>query len=144
MHPYPHVYTVQGRAESVGDVALQSPNLPPITSAPPAEFDGPGDKWSPETLLCAAIADCFLLSFRAVARASRIEWSSLDATVTGTLDRVDGKAFFTEFVVQATLHAPAGTDAQKATRALEKAEHVCLISNSLVSKRRLEPTVVVG
>ena len=23
----------------------------------PAEFDGPGDRWSPETLLCAALAD---------------------------------------------------------------------------------------
>ena len=144
MHPYPHVYTAQGRAESAGDVALQSPNLPPIMSAPPAEFDGPGDKWSPETLLCAAIADCFLLSFRAVARASKLDWHSLESSVTGTLDRVDGKSYFTDFVVQATLHVPVGTDAQKARRALEKAEHVCLISNSLVSRRRLKPTVVVG
>jgi organic hydroperoxide reductase OsmC/OhrA len=64
--------------------------------------------------------------------------------VEGTLDRVEGKSYFTEFVVQATLRVPPGTDVHKAARALEKAEHVCLISNSLVSRRRIEPTVIVG
>jgi hypothetical protein len=33
----------------------------------PREFDGRGNQWSPESLLAAALADCFVLSFRAVA-----------------------------------------------------------------------------
>jgi organic hydroperoxide reductase OsmC/OhrA len=144
MHPYPHHYTVHASAEPTGDVPLNAPGLPSIASAPPAEFDGPGDRWSPETLLCAAVADCFLLSFRAVARASKLDWSSLEARVEGKLDRVDGRTFFTEFVLHATLRVPAGTDQDRATKLMEKAEHVCLISNSLVAQRRLDLTVIAG
>ncbi len=144
MHPYPHLYTVQATAEPTGDVPLTAAGLPAIATAPPAEFDGPGDRWSPETLLCGAVADCFLLSFRAVARASKLDWNSLDCSVDGKLERVDGRTFFTEIVVRATLRVPAGTDPDRATKLLEKAEHVCLVSNSLVAQRRLDPTVIVG
>jgi organic hydroperoxide reductase OsmC/OhrA len=144
MHPYPHRYAVRVSAAPEGDVPVDSAGLPTLHTAAPAEFDGPGDCWSPETLLCAAVADCFLLSFRAVARGSKLEWSGLECGVEGTLDRVDGKTRFTQFVVTAVLRVPAGTDRDKAVKLLEKAEHVCLVSNSLVAERRLEPTVVVG
>lgn len=144
MHPYPHHYTVHASAEPTGDVPVSGTGLPALATAPPAEFDGPGDRWSPETLLCAAVADCFLLSFRAVARASKLDWNSLESRVEGKLDRVDGRTFFTEIVVHATLRVPSGTDQDRATKLMEKAEHVCLISNSLVAQRRLDPTVIVG
>jgi organic hydroperoxide reductase OsmC/OhrA len=144
MHPYPHLYTVHASAEPTGDVPLTGTGLPPIASAPPVEFDGPGDRWSPETLLCAAVADCFVLSFRAVARASKLDWTTLEARVEGKLDRVEGRSFFTEFVVHATLRVPSGTDPDRATKLMEKAEHVCLISNSLVAQRRLDLNVIAG
>ena len=144
MHPYPHHYTVHARAEATGDVDLDADRLPTLKTAPPVEFDGPGDRWSPETLLCAAVADCFVLSFRAVARASKLEWQAVEASVEGKLDRVEGKSRFTEIVVRATLRVPAGTDHQRAEKLMEKAEQVCLISNSLLAERRLEPTVVDG
>jgi organic hydroperoxide reductase OsmC/OhrA len=144
MHPYPHQYTVHATAEPTGDVPLAAAGLPPIPTAPPAEFDGPGDRWSPETLLCGAVADCFVLSFRAVARASKLDWNSLDTRVEAKLDRVDGRTFFTEIVVHATLRVPSGTDEGRATKLMEKAEHVCLVSNSLVAQRRLDSTVIAG
>jgi peroxiredoxin-like protein len=142
MHPYPHHYTVHARAAATGDVDLDADRLPTLRTAPPVEFDGPGDRWSPETLLCAAVADCFVLSFRAVARASKLEWQAVEASVEGKLDRVEGKSRFTEIVVRATLRVPAGTDHERAGKLMEKAEQVCLISNSLLAERRLEPTVV--
>ena len=144
MHPYPHHYTVHVTGEPTGDVPLNAAGLPAIPTAPPVEFDGPGDRWSPETLLCGAVADCFVLSFRAVARASKLDWNSLEARVEAKLDRVDGRTFFTEIVVHATLRVPSGTDAGRATKLMEKAEHVCLVSNSLVAQRRLDATVIAG
>ena len=144
MHPYPHHYTVQARAEATGDVEISAEGLPTLRTAPPVEFDGPGDRWSPETLLCAAVADCFVLSFRAIARASKLDWTGLECRVEGTLDRVEGKSRFTEVVVHATLRVPGGVDQERATRLLEKAEQSCLISNSLSAQRRVDPTVVVG
>jgi organic hydroperoxide reductase OsmC/OhrA len=141
MHPYPHIYTVQASSAPEGDVPVSSAGLPELTTAPPAEFDGPGDRWSPETLLCAAVADCFLLSFRGVARAQKMPWTSLQCEVQGTLDRVDGKSRFTHMLVKAALVVPEGTEQDKALKAMERAEHVCLISNSLVAERRIEATV---
>jgi organic hydroperoxide reductase OsmC/OhrA len=144
MHPYPHRYTVAAASEPTGDVRLSGDRLPALPSAPPVEFDGPGDRWSPETLLCAAVADCFQLSFRAIARASRFEWRSLECTVEGTLDKVESTPRFTEIIVRATLHAPAGANRERAVRLMEKAEQACLITNSLRATCRLEPTVVEG
>jgi organic hydroperoxide reductase OsmC/OhrA len=144
MHAYPHHYVVQARAAPEGDVPVSAASLPQLVTAPPAEFDGPGDRWSPETLLCAAVADCFLLSFRGVARAAKLSWTSLRCEVRGTLDRVEGKTRFTEIVVEAVLEVPEGTDRDKAAKAMERAEHVCLISNSLTAERRLVATVVLA
>ncbi len=142
MHPYPHLYLVQASATPEGDVPVTSEGLPTLVTAPPPEFDGPGGRWSPETLLCAAVADCFLLSFRGVARANKFEWRSLECEVEGTLNRLEGKTRFTQMVVRARLRVPAGTDEAKSVQLLERAEHVCLISNSLNAERRVEATVV--
>jgi len=144
MQPYPHLYLVRAAARPEGDVPVDADRLPTLQTAAPAEFDGPGDRWSPETLLCAAVADCFLLSFRSVARASKFDWRSLECSVEGKLDRVEGKSRFTHMHLRATLRVPTGTDEARAVRLLEKAEHVCLVSNSLSAERHLESTVVAG
>jgi organic hydroperoxide reductase OsmC/OhrA len=141
MQDLPHHYRVGATAKSVGHVVLSSDGVPDLPSAPPAEFGGPGDQWSPESLLVAAVADCFVLSFRAIARASRFEWNALDCQVEGTLDRIDRATQFTELKVIAVLDVPAGSDQNKAERLLEKAENVCLITNSLKAESHLESTV---
>lgn len=144
MHPYPHQYRVSATASTDGEVALASPDLPAIASMPPPEFDGPPGYWSPETLLAAAVMDCFVLSFRAVARASKFQWTSLSADLVGTLDRAGGVTRFTHFVTRARLVVPAGADVVRARLLLEKAEKVCLVSNSLNAERHLESEVVEG
>ena len=138
MHPFPHIYSVGATAGASDLVRLSGDGLPEIQSAAPAEFDGPGDQWSPETLLLAAVADCFVLSFRAVAAASRFEWLSLNCTTEGTLDRVEKVTRFTEITNRVTLKLTAGASESQAERLLQKAEQVCLISNSLTAEVRLE------
>ncbi len=143
MQEYPHHYRVAANAQSEGDVALSSPGLDPIASAPPAEYDGPGDRWSPETLLVAAVADCFILTFRGVAGASKLAWLSLECEVVGTLERSDGTTRFTQFEIDATLVVPEGSDEARAHRLLEKAEAGCLVTNSLSGSTRLSAAVLV-
>jgi len=109
---------------------------------PPPEFGGPGGYWSPETLLVAAVADCFMLSFRSIAKASRLEWTELTAEVNGVLERSDGIVRFTRFETHGRLVVPAGTDPARARTLLEKAEKICLISNSLSAARHLECEVI--
>jgi organic hydroperoxide reductase OsmC/OhrA len=144
MHPYPHTYAVSAQGASAGFVALTSPLLPCIESAAPPEFDGPRGVWSPETLLCASVADCFILTFRAVARAAHVEWEKLECRVEGVLERVDRVSQFTKFTTFAKLSLPKGTDSAKALELLERAEHGCLVANSLRAVRSLESEVLVA
>jgi organic hydroperoxide reductase OsmC/OhrA len=142
MHPYPHLYVASAAAGPSGRVSVTSPRLPEIATAPPAEFDGPGDAWSPETLFVAAIADCFILTFRALAKASHFEWTRLSCRVEGVLDRAEGVTQFTAYTTYATLEIPPAGDAAKARALLEKSEHRCLVANSLRGTRSLVAEVV--
>jgi organic hydroperoxide reductase OsmC/OhrA len=143
MHPYPHTYIVSASGRMTGSVLVCSPQLPGLETAPPPEFDGPGGVWSPETLLCAAVADCFILTFRGGARAARMEWLNLECSVEGALERVEGQSRFTRFTTIAKLSLPAGADPEKARRLLEKAERGCLISNSLRASRALQAQILL-
>ena len=141
MHSFPHKYQVSAVATTDGDVILSGDSIPDIASQPPAQFNGPGDRWSPESLLMAAVADCFTLSFRAIAAASKIPFEKLDVTVDGVLDNVDKKMRFTEIDITANLVIPADVDASRAERLLTMAEQSCLVTNSLNVECHLKASV---
>jgi peroxiredoxin-like protein len=138
---FPHHYQIRAHVKSEGHVQLSGEKLATLTSAPPAQFGGPGTEWSPEDLIVAAVADCFALSFRAIAGASKFAFEDLTVDVVGTLDRVEREMLFTSFEINAHLKVPAGTDESRATRLLEKAEQACLITNSLKSTVHLHAQV---
>jgi len=142
MQDYPHHYKASAQGGSEGIIDTGSPGLPSIPAMPPAEFGGPGDKWSPETMLVASVANCFILTFRAVARASKFDWNSLTVEVQGVLDRIERKTQFTEFHIDVTLYLPSNNDAMKAHRLSEKSEQICLVTNSLTAKKILNVSVV--
>lgn len=141
MKAFPHIYTVSALGSANGAVPVASQGLPAIETAPPPEFDGPGGVWSPETLLVAAVADCFILTFRGVSRAAHFDWEKLEAQVEGVLERNSGVAQFTRYSTRATLTVKSGTDHAKARELLERAENVCLVSNSLRGERMLDVQV---
>ena len=142
MHPYPHTYLAAAKGVPSGAVPVTSPGAPELATAAPPQFDGPEGFWSPETLLTASVANCFILTFRAVSRAAKLEWLGLECTVEAVLDKVDGVTQFSRFKTLATLAVPPGADVGKAKQLLERAEHGCLVANSLRGTRTLESLVV--
>jgi organic hydroperoxide reductase OsmC/OhrA len=142
IHPYPHTYEASASGQPTGAVAVASPGLETLSTAPPAEFGGPGDRWSPETLLVASVANCFVLTLRTLARAAKFPWLSIDCDVEGVLERVEGVTRFSRFVTRARLIVPSGADEAIARRLLERSEHGCLIANSLRAERHLEAEIV--
>jgi organic hydroperoxide reductase OsmC/OhrA len=86
----------------------------------------------------AAIADCFILTFRGVSCAARFDWISLQADVDGTLERDSGVTQFVRYITRAVLTVQPNTDHSKARELLERAEKVCLVANSLRGVRALE------
>jgi peroxiredoxin-like protein len=141
MNPLPHRYVVTAVPEPAHDVYLTTPGVLPLATAAPVEFDGPGNAWSPETLLVGAAADCFAITFRGVAKASQLTWTAMTCEVAGTLDRVDGVMRFTEIDVDARLTVPDGTSEALARRVLDKAKRNCLITNSLTANVHLHTTL---
>lgn len=138
MQDLPHHYQVKAVTATNSNVTLSSPNLASLETAAPAEFGGPGDLWSPETMLTGAVANCFILSFKAIARASKLEWSRLSCDVEGVLERVEKTLKFTQMRLRVSLAIPATTDAARARLLLEKAEQSCLITNSMTSSNTLQ------
>lgn len=139
MQSFPHHYEVRAEASEEGAVSLQTEDLPALPSLPPPQFGGPGGHWAPETLFVAAVVDCFILTFRAIARASKLSWESIDCRVEGTVDRDDGGTQFTALGLQVHLRIPAGGDSKRAEQLLEKAKRGCLVTNSL----KREPSLAI-
>ena len=144
MQGYPHLYLATATGTNEGAVVVSGEGLAPIETQSPPQFDGPLGVWSPETMLSAAVANCFILTFRAIARASKFEWTSLDCNVEGVLERPERETFFTAFNISATLRVPTDEKAELAQRLLEKAEHACLITASLKSEIVLKTEIKVG
>lgn len=139
MDALPHYYTVAASGNnSTSHVVVSSAGVSDIVTDAPAEFGGPGDQWSPEALMMGAVADCFILTFRAIARASKLEWQALTVEATGTLDRVDRKTQFTDIGLSIAVTVTGDVSEQQVERLLHKAEEGCLITNSLNAAISLE------
>jgi organic hydroperoxide reductase OsmC/OhrA len=144
MKPLPHIYRVHLASGAGTYAALSDIGLPELRTAPPADFDGPGDAWSPEHLLLAAVESCFRFTFQAIARASKLMFTSLELSGEGIVDRQDGITRFSANVLRPVLRLAAGNDRGRAMRILEKSEQACLVSASLSTPVRLEPEIVIG
>ena len=141
MLPLPHRYAVTAVPDPGGGIHLSTNGVRPLPTAAPAEFDGPGDAWSPETLLVGAAADCFAITFRGVARASQLAWHEMACEATGVLDRVDGVVRFTRIDLHVRLPLSEGASEDLAHRVLDKVKRQCLITNSLNADIHLHTTI---
>lgn len=141
MKPLPHHYDVNLTGGPSGYAELSTAGVPSLRTAPPADYDGPGDAWSPEHLLLASVQACFLFTLRAIARVSKVEFTRLELGATGTVDRKDGVTRFTEIVLRPKLTVAVGTNRERVLQILEKSEKTCLVSASLSTVLRLESEV---
>lgn len=141
MKPLPHHYDVHLTGGPSGYAQVSTAGVPELRTAPPTDYDGPGDVWSPEHLLLASVQTCFLFTLRAIARLSKLEFTALKLEATGTVNRQDGVTRFTEIVLRPRLTVPSGTNRERALHILERSKTTCLVSASLSTPIRLEPEV---
>ena len=144
MQQLPHHYRVLAAADATGPVQVGADGVADLATHAPPEFGGPAGYWSPETLFVAAIADCYVLSFRAVARASKVEWHRLSVAVDAVLDRVDGGLRFTHVTLRPHLVLAAGGSVPLAHAVLQKAKSTCLVTNSLTATCSLDADVAAA
>ena len=144
MKPLPHHYEADLTGGPSGCALTAAPNVPALCVAEPLEYDGPGDRWTPEHLLLASVEACLLLTFRARARYARLSYESVHVHATGTVDRFEGVTRFTEIVLHARVGVSPGTDIERIKQVLEKSEQTCLVTASLSTPIRLIPEIVMA
>ena len=144
MQGFPHHYLVSATGGTAGNVVVSGEGLPDLDTQAPPQFGGPEGIWSPETMLAGSVANCFILSFRAIARASKFDWTSLQVDADGVLDRPERATYFTAFNIHTVLDVPEGANVEMAERLLEKAEKICLITASMKSEVVLTTEIRVG
>jgi organic hydroperoxide reductase OsmC/OhrA len=142
--PLPHTYQARVQGGPAVHAALSTPGAPDLRAAPPLEFDGPGDAWSPEALLLAAVEACLLFTLQTVAKVAKIPFVSLDLQGEAILDRQDGALRFTEIILRPRLVLPPAADRTRALRVLEKSKRGCLIGAALSTPIRMEPEITSG
>ena len=126
-------------------LATSVDGLPDLPVASPPAFGGPAGVWSPEHLFVLAAATCWMTTFLAVARNSKLEFGAVDCPGTGTLEKGDDRRFsISRIVLRPRVTILKEEDRERTMRLIEKAEAACLISNSMKSTVTIEAEVLVG
>ena len=86
-------------------------------------------------------AHCHTVAARGAARASKLEWSSLEVDVEGVLDRVEGVSRLVRSTAKPRLSIASPERETLARTVLDKAKRSCLVTNSLNAECDLVPTV---
>jgi len=144
MKPLPHRYESHLTGGPSGYAHVSSAGVPVLRTAAPADFDGPGDAWSPEQLLLASVQSCYLFTLRAVAHASHLEFLTLELKAEGVVDRQGGVTRFTELTLRPRLSVPPETDPARVQAVLDKTKRACLVSASLDTPIRIEADIRVA
>lgn len=138
----PHEYRVTATWEGGRKGKVSAEGIAPaIQFSTPPEFKGDPGHWTPEHLLVAAVASCYIATLYALADLSKMEFLGLDLLVEGKLGKPEGKLRFTEITLKPTLNIAQHRDRELANRLLAKAEQGCLIARSLACPVHLEPLV---
>ncbi len=141
MTDFPHIYTTNAQGTIDPILKLTSDGLPELQVSPPTNFGGPEGYWNPEAFFSASVSTCFILTFKSVARAMKLEWIDINVDADAYLDKQDSKLSFTKIDIFVTLRVPVGSSHDNYHKALIKAEASCLITNSIKSDIHLHPVI---
>lgn len=100
----------------------------------PPEFEGPGGGFSPEDLLGVSALNCFIATFKVIAKNSNLEFDSIDGKTELTLDKNDQDGLFLE-KIRLSVNVNGCTDPEKSHRILEKTADTCMIMKALNAKK---------
>ena len=97
----------------------------------PLEFGGSGHEWSPEHLLLSAITSCYMATFMGFSKKAKLSVDHLECKAIGLVQIVDGKYKFTKVDVYPKIFLDGTSQLEAANSVAQKAQHYCLISNSI-------------
>lgn len=142
-HPFPHRYETSLRWIRGREAVLKTDGAPEVAGAPPPQFDGPPERWSPEALLLSAAELCLMTTFLAVAERAKLTVADYQSRTEAALDKTAEGLAFTRVLIRVRLSVYAD-DAARAQELLLKAKKHCIVSNALKTPPELEVEVVTA
>lgn len=137
MIKFPMKFEVEARAPSgvSSQWIAEGAKLPPIPSAIPPEFMGPGGGYSPEDLFGIAILNCLIALYKVYCEKSKVSFQEIKAKAVLTAEKDPANVSFYISHVDIFLDVSGSTDLEKGKKLLEAAIKDCPISNSIKSAK---------
>ena len=128
------------KAYSRANLVTAEGNAHAIEGSSDRAFHGDAERWNPEELLVAALAQCHMLSYLHVAVRRGIVVTAYEDDAVGTMRQEGDGGRFTEVVLRPVVTISAG-DPDDAIDAHDEAERLCFIASSVSFPVRHEPRV---
>ncbi|MGX5681271.1 OsmC family protein [Schumannella luteola] len=126
------------------DTSITAEGLPGILASADRPFHGDADRWNPELLLLASLAQCHLLSYLYVATREGVVVESYRDEPTATLETSpDGSGRITGATLRPVVRISAG-DPDAALALHEAAGRLCFIAASVAFPIAHEPVIEVA
>ena len=117
---------------------------PELLGSADRTFHGDRDRWNPEQLLLASLAQCHMLSYLHVCVDAGVVVTQYVDRTTGTMRTEGGGGRFTEVVLHPEVTVADETMVEAATEAHHRAHEQCFIANSVNFPVRHAPVVRTG
>ncbi|MBX3098099.1 MAG: OsmC family protein [Salinibacterium sp.] len=112
------------------DLVITAEGNPPIEGSADKPFRGSPERWNPEELLLAALAQCHMLSYLHVAVKNGIVVTSYEDDAVGTMTQVGDGGHFTSVTLRPVITITAG-DIERAHAIHAEASALCFIAASV-------------
>ncbi|BDM72624.1 peroxiredoxin [Streptomyces nigrescens] len=126
------------------DHEVSAEGLPPLPGTADPAFRGTADRWNPEQLLLASLAQCHMLSYLALCALAGVVVTGYTDDAAGTMAE-DGKGggAFSEVVLRPRVEVASADDLERARALHGDAHEKCFIANSVNFPVHHEPVVTV-
>ena len=132
-----------GYREYGRDLLITAEGNAPIEGSADTPFRGTAERWNPEELLLAALAQCHMLSYLHVAVKNGIVVTAYEDDAVGTMRQVGEGGRFTSVTLRPVVTISAG-DPETAQRIHAEAGELCFIASSVNFPVLHEPVVRVA
>jgi organic hydroperoxide reductase OsmC/OhrA len=133
MQKFPMKFEVTAAAtDGIGNQwTAQVDQLPPIPSAIPPEFSGPGGGYSPEDLFGIALLNCLIAMYKVYCEKAKISFKSIQGKAAVIIDKQPSETSFVVTEVNLYFDILGVSHQEKARSLFDQAAKDCPIGNSI-------------
>ena len=140
-----HKFDVSLKWDSETDSGLaRAGNRMPLLFGSPPEFGGTDLTWSPEHLLAASIASCYITTFMSFAKRMKVTVTDFNISCNSEFEKRRNGFEATRFILHPIVELHGNPEQQILDNLFEKTKKYCFISNSVKGEIIVEPKILIG